>query len=1100
MNICIIACHSSNDLKIEYLRRNILFFKCVKKIVIINSVEFNWSNDNSPLKDCYGFIFETSSIWNIYKEKYSDLLNMDENELKNHYYGNGIREGRYINNINETFIEIVNTINDDKLCYSKFYHYLANNNVNHFDNIIMTNDSYFLLRDIPDFFNLFDENIEMSTILVSYEIKEHATDFLRRYNKIGIKKWIEYYEKFMNKKLSINELILAIEVNGCKIFNSYNTVFSSSETNSNVNLDNLLFEIYTSLHNYPIVKLKKILRSNYSLLKLPYDFNIDDYLLLNPDLKDIPYNKLSNHFINNGYKEGRIYKSNQQIVNSEYESEILLCCQAFIPIIINSVEIFNFLTLNYPNIINFYQFLFLMKVNDDNYIDLKSNKHFKINLEIIEKSIFIEYSSNIEKNINDIENLKIIMTNNKFDISNIIIYNNVKFYFPTITESKFKYKKYIINNYDNFNFEDYKKRYADLKSLFTKKEDLWNHFIKHGIHEKRFFISHSEIENGDFTNYIEMYNDLKSSGILTEKQGMKHWINYGIHEGRILNRKKIRNIYVGNDKMFYDKFRKEYGIDIRDDKTKFRFICYKYLNYIRRIELPTIKLNQEKEAVLVEFRKFPHLEFTIRNTILKLGNEWSHTIVCGLLNYELIKLICDNISPNIKIIKYDIENVNLSEYSLLFSDKAFWNNFYGEKIIIYQDDTCIFKTNVNDFLDFDYIGAPWPNEQNDNELKVGNGGFSLRNKFRILEVIDKINIQDLQYNSSTIDSMNVLNLTVPPEDVYFSKAMIDYNIGIVSDYISASNFSTEAVINRDSFAGHNFWINDIQWKSRIFKNVIKIFSNSFYDKSNKLMNSYMKYLSSENFLNSNSDLSIISLDDLLYLKENNIIINNNWFLFFDLSSNNTINNINTILTDKLIIKLLKYCKCVIFFSDKSFLSYSNHFKRIPIYRFNNNFYLSEINHNKFSHKNLLIISNLYNIRSISKINNYNYFKNKNLYTSNKFLFKLVDEVVNIRNYLRLDDYTFCESFDSVEFNSVVYLDIKNNFYLKILNLLIELKIPVIIQESEEIVNILGKDYPLFLNNNLYLSDDIINQTVEYLTNLKNEKHFHELIKIINIYS
>ena len=36
------------------------------------------------------------------------------------------------------------------------------------------------------------------------------------------------------------------------------------------------------------------------------------------------------------------------------------------------------------------------------------------------------------------------------------------------------------------------------------------------------------------------------------------------------------------------------------------------------------------------------------------------------------------------------------------------------------------------FLDYDFIGAPWPEGQEENSLLVGNGGFSLRSKSKLL--------------------------------------------------------------------------------------------------------------------------------------------------------------------------------------------------------------------------------------------------------------------------------------------------------------------------------------------------------------------------------
>ena len=132
-------------------------------------------------------------------------------------------------------------------------------------------------------------------------------------------------------------------------------------------------------------------------------------------------------------------------------------------------------------------------------------------------------------------------------------------------------------------------------------------------------------------------------------------------------------------------------------------------------------MNLEYEAVLLEFRMFPHVEFILRNNILKLGNKWSFTIICGKLNYEYMKTLCKSVSPYIKIINVEFENLLPSEYSLYLSGKPFWSLLKGRKVLIYQEDSIIFKTNIDQFLYYDYIGAPWPTEYNGNISIVGNG-------------------------------------------------------------------------------------------------------------------------------------------------------------------------------------------------------------------------------------------------------------------------------------------------------------------------------------------------------------------------------------------
>ena len=56
---------------------------------------------------------------------------------------------------------------------------------------------------------------------------------------------------------------------------------------------------------------------------------------------------------------------------------------------------------------------------------------------------------------------------------------------------------------------------------------------------------------------------------------------------------------------------------LENPKVEFRYFCYRYLNYIRNIELSKITKDSKYEAVLIEYRKFPHLEFLIRKRFIK---------------------------------------------------------------------------------------------------------------------------------------------------------------------------------------------------------------------------------------------------------------------------------------------------------------------------------------------------------------------------------------------------------------------------------------------------------------------------------------------------
>ena len=381
---------------------------------------------------------------------------------------------------------------------------------------------------------------------------------------------------------------------------------------------------------------------------------------------------------------------------------------------------------------------------------------------------------------------------------------------------------------------------------------------------------------------------------------------------RVIDNKNIDMYYLSKLSIFC----KIYNVDnINDPKIEHRYFCFRYLNYIRNIELCDIKLNQSKEAVLIEFRIFPHIEFLIRNTINKLDDEWSHTVICGNLNYEFMLNLCNSISNNIKVIKLDYDNMTQSEYSNYLCTLNFWNLLYGEKILIYQEDTNIFKNNINDFLEWDYIGAPWPKIQNDTPNLVGNGGFSLRTKQCMIDVINKISLKDTKFNSSTIDFMKNVGLIFGPEDVYFSKNMHEFKIGKVADYNTAFNFSTESVYNPNSFGGHCFWYSDKNWKQRLYnlinqkndyKSINTLLNNSKFviiaspyyytvGGGEKYISYIMKYYIQQNysilFLNT-STIETFNKTKMFYFTKNEYskIYLLNWSLLFDINFINQIKN------------------------------------------------------------------------------------------------------------------------------------------------------------------------------------------------------------------
>jgi hypothetical protein len=552
-------------------------------------------------------------------------------------------------------------------------------------------------------------------------------------------------------------------------------------------------------------------------------------------------------------------------------------------------------------------------------------------------------------------------------------------------------------------------------------------------------------------------------------------------------------------------------------KDEFRILCQQNINYIRNITIPNIQLDKSYEAVLIEYRKFPHLEFLIRNTILKLGTDWSYTVVCGLDNYEFMTDMCNKIHPNIKIIKTNYTQLNQSTYSLFLASLDFWNLLTGEKILIYQEDSCLFKNNIRQFLKYDYIGAPWPSKQNDNEYGVGNGGFSLRTKQRMIDVINTISIHNTEFNESTIEYMKNANMTVGPEDVYFSLNMIKYKIGNLAKRGDAFNFSTETLVNLNSLGGHNFWLNDALWRKRVGKLAPKFYPR--YNKSILTHRGGWKYILDEGLIRNGfyDNQSNIDFYDMIDLDTDKIINSSQkgrkWcgcFHFTPYTPNYLqMCNINNFFSDKNFVHALKNCKFIITLSTYLF----NHLKTvfaklnlsIPMYNlkhpvvmavplFDLNKYID--NTNKYI---IQIGKQLRKVSSIYLLPEQPSYKKLWLTGSkdyNNCIQHLNDELfylniplssINLNSVKMYYTSTF-EEYDDYLSKNIVFIDVwdaaANNAVLEC----ICRNTPLIVNKVPGVVDYLGENYPLYFNS---LSD------VPNLLKIVNITRAHKYLKNMN---
>ena len=151
--------------------------------------------------------------------------------------------------------------------------------------------------------------------------------------------------------------------------------------------------------------------------------------------------------------------------------------------------------------------------------------------------------------------------------------------------------------------------------------------------------------------------------------------------------------------------------------------------------------NSTKTAVIVDSRFNTLMESVIRNFMYFLSpHEWNLCIVSYSGYEKQIKSIFPNcifkeMDEKYIFFKDNIPNISISSYNKIFLDVDFWKELPGEHFLFFQTDCIMYKMFDDSFLEYDYCGANYYNEQS---VFYGglNGGCSLRKKKAMMECIE----------------------------------------------------------------------------------------------------------------------------------------------------------------------------------------------------------------------------------------------------------------------------------------------------------------------------------------------------------------------------
>jgi hypothetical protein len=149
---------------------------------------------------------------------------------------------------------------------------------------------------------------------------------------------------------------------------------------------------------------------------------------------------------------------------------------------------------------------------------------------------------------------------------------------------------------------------------------------------------------------------------------------------------------------------------------------------------------------------------------------------------DYLQKVIDNHVENTgwELFKMDYPINSLDDYNRLLTSVAFWNIVPFDKCLIFQHDSWLLRKGIDEFMDWDYVGAPWNFQE-----EGGNGGLSLRT----VSVMKKI------CESEKWDGTN--------EDIWFSKHLPKY--GKLAPRDICGSFSVESVYFENPFGVHAPW-------------------------------------------------------------------------------------------------------------------------------------------------------------------------------------------------------------------------------------------------------------------------------------------------------
>ena len=176
-------------------------------------------------------------------------------------------------------------------------------------------------------------------------------------------------------------------------------------------------------------------------------------------------------------------------------------------------------------------------------------------------------------------------------------------------------------------------------------------------------------------------------------------------------------------------------------------------------------------AVITETRPMATIQQTIEDHLSMLPGDYELVVFCSKQNIRYFNAFDCR--------KY-IVNVNtLHDYNKLMTSEFYWSKLLAfDHVLVFQTDSKILRTGIEEFYDYDFIGAPWLFQK-----KGGNGGISLRTPKVMMDII-----KNIPYNGN------------PYEDVHISNNLEKF--GKLAPRSECEKFGCETIFKLGTFSCH----------------------------------------------------------------------------------------------------------------------------------------------------------------------------------------------------------------------------------------------------------------------------------------------------------